>query len=242
MIIAMRNYVSAFSAIWLPEVALVSDAGRRSSPIPLQLVRAARGRPRIYTLPGASAAIAALTLAGLPTDRFLFLGFPPGKARADAIAEVATIRATLVSRADCARQCLAALRDGLGAREAAVIREISKPTGDRQRQPCRAVRYADAPQEEIVIVIDPPAGAGCKREDLDDACAALVSMSPSAAADVAQVSASPEARLCPRAELEAAPEPAMAEARGRAETLAAWWLRLRAGASSPAARAGRRVD
>ncbi len=60
--------------------------------------RRARRRARCTPSPGPCAAIAALTLAGLPTDRFLFLGFLPAKAKArsDAIAEVAGVRATLV--------------------------------------------------------------------------------------------------------------------------------------------------
>src|SRR5262245_6280576 len=81
-------------------VALVSDAGTPLISDPgYKLVRAARQAGHaIHTLPGPSAAIAALTLAGLPTDRFLFLGFLPAKAkaRAEAIAEVASVRASLV--------------------------------------------------------------------------------------------------------------------------------------------------
>src|ERR671929_1111438 len=81
-------------------VALVSDAGTPLISDPgYKLVRAARaaGHP-VHTVPGPSAAIAALTLAGLPTDRFLFLGFLPAKAkaRAEAIREVAQVAATLV--------------------------------------------------------------------------------------------------------------------------------------------------
>ena len=79
---------------------------------------------------GHRAAVAALTLAGLPTDRFLFLGFLPAKAKArsDAIAEVAAIRATLVLYESGPRlgATLAALAEQLGDREAAVAREISK--------------------------------------------------------------------------------------------------------------------
>ena len=65
-------------------VALVSDAGTPLISDPgYKLVRAARQAGySIHTLPGPSAAIAALTLAGLPTDRFLFLGFLPAKAKA----------------------------------------------------------------------------------------------------------------------------------------------------------------
>src|SRR3954451_15691692 len=76
-------------------IALVSDAGTPLISDPgFKLVRAARAAGHaIHTIPGPSAAIAALTLAGLPTDRFLFLGFLPAraKARADAIAEIADV-------------------------------------------------------------------------------------------------------------------------------------------------------
>src|SRR3954469_10355864 len=81
-------------------VALVSDAGTPLISDPgYKLVRAARAAGHaVHTVPGPSAAIAALTLAGLPTDRFLFVGFLPtrAKARADAIAEIANVRGTLV--------------------------------------------------------------------------------------------------------------------------------------------------
>src|SRR3954451_11884031 len=81
-------------------IALVSDAGTPLISDPgYKLVRAAREAGHsVHTVPGPSAAIAALTLAGLPTDRFLFLGFLPAKAkaRAEAITEIADTRATLV--------------------------------------------------------------------------------------------------------------------------------------------------
>src|SRR3546814_4053793 len=81
-------------------VAVVSDAGTPLISDPgYKLVRDARAAGvSIHTVAGPCAAIAALTLAGLPTDRFLFLGFLPAKAgaRATAIAEIASVRATLI--------------------------------------------------------------------------------------------------------------------------------------------------
>jgi 16S rRNA (cytidine1402-2'-O)-methyltransferase len=155
-------------------VALVSDAGTPLISDPgYKLVRDARAAGiAVTTLPGPSAAIAALTLAGLPTDRFLFAGFLPSKAkaRADAIAELAPIRATLVFYESGPRlgTALTALREGLGDREAAVAREISKAfeetvTGTLTEL---ANRYADAPPKgEIVIVVGPPAAPAAASED-----------------------------------------------------------------------------
>src|SRR4051812_3122645 len=81
-------------------IALVSDAGTPLVSDPgYKLVRAAQAAGHaVHSIPGPCAAIAALTLAGLPTDRFMFLGFLPAKAKArsDVIAEVAGIRATLI--------------------------------------------------------------------------------------------------------------------------------------------------
>lgn len=146
-------------------VALVSDAGTPLISDPgYKLVRAARAAgAAVHSIPGPCAAIAALTLAGLPTDRFLFLGFlpPRGQARVAAIAEIAPIRATLVLYESAARlgSCLEALAEMLGKRDAAVVREISKlheecVTGSLGEL---AARYAAAaPRGEIVIVVGPP--------------------------------------------------------------------------------------
>jgi len=162
-------------------VALVSDAGTPLISDPgFKLVRDARAAGHlVVTIPGPCAAVAALTLAGLPTDRFLFVGFLPSKlhARAEAIAEVATIRATLVMYESGPRlgACLAALAEGLGDREAAVTREISKKfeeavTGTLSTL---ATRYADAPPRgEIVIVVAPPGEA--PPASAEDGDAALV--------------------------------------------------------------------
>ncbi len=149
-------------------VALVSDAGTPLISDPgFKLVRDARAAGHlVVTIPGPCAAVAALTLAGLPTDRFLFVGFLPSKAhaRSEAIAEIATIRATLVLYESGPRlgASLAALADGLGDREAAVTREITKRFEEAVTGTLTtlATRYADAPPRgEIVIVIAPPGDA-----------------------------------------------------------------------------------
>ena len=158
-------------------IALVSDAGTPLISDPgFKLVREARASGhKIVTIPGPCAAIAALTLAGLPTDRFLFLGFLPakGKARAEAIAEVAGVRASLVLYESGPRlgATLAALADGLGDREAAVAREISKAFEEcvTDNLTALASRYSEAPPKgEIVIVIAPPGEAPApSMEDTD---------------------------------------------------------------------------
>lgn len=162
-------------------VALVSDAGTPLISDPgYKLVREARAAGRhVVTIPGPCAAIAALTLAGLPTDRFLFMGFLPAKAgaKASAIAEVASVRATLVFYESGPRLAatLATLAEGLGDREAAVTREITKRfeeavTGTLSSL---AARYADAPPKgEIVIVVAPPGDAPPPSEDAADAALA----------------------------------------------------------------------
>ena len=155
-------------------IALVSDAGTPLISDPgYKLVRDARAAgANVQTVAGPCAAIAALTLAGLPTDRFFFLGFLPAKAgaRANAIAEIAPVRASLIVYESGPRlgATLAALADGLGERDAAVVREISKKfeetvTGTLAEL---AERYADAPPKgEIVIVVGPPGEAEAATAD-----------------------------------------------------------------------------
>ena len=179
-------------------IALVSDAGTPLISDPgYKLVRAARSAGHsVHTVPGPCAAIAALTLAGLPTDRFLFAGFLPAKtkARADAISELAAIRATLVFYESGPRLggALADLAEGLGERDAAVAREITKlheecVTGTLAEL---AAQYADSrPKGEIAIVVGPPAEAAEASDlELESALAeALEHLSPSrAAAEVAE--------------------------------------------------------
>ena len=192
-------------------IALVSDAGTPLISDPgYKLVRAARQAGHaIHTLPGPCAAIAALTLSGLPTDRFLFVGFLPAKAkaRAEAIAEIANMRASLVFYESGPRlgESLAALAHGLGPRDAAVSREISKLHEETITGPLSelAHRYENAPPKgEIVIVVGPPPErADASDEELDAALHdALARMSPSrAAAEVATNLGVPKKRAYSRA-------------------------------------------
>jgi 16S rRNA (cytidine1402-2'-O)-methyltransferase len=192
-------------------IALVSDAGTPLISDPgYKLVRETRAAGhQVHSVPGPCAAVTALTLAALPTDRFLFLGFLPAKAkaRADAIAEVAEVRASLVLYESGPRlgDCLAALAERLGHRDAAIAREISKlheecVTGSLDDL---AARYADAaPKGEIVVVVGPPGNAPPADDDALDAALdeALVRLSPSrAAAEVAERLKVPRKRAYARA-------------------------------------------
>jgi 16S rRNA (cytidine1402-2'-O)-methyltransferase len=192
-------------------IALVSDAGTPLVSDPgYKLVRAARGAGHaVHTVPGPCAAIAALTVAGLPTDRFLFLGFLPSKAKArDAtISEIRDLRTTLVIYESGQRlgETLVALSAVLGPRDAAVTRELTKlheecVTGALAEL---AERYFDAPPKgEIVIVVGPPLEAESVGDDELNAAldAALATLSPSrAAAEVAEQLNIPRKRAYARA-------------------------------------------
>jgi 16S rRNA (cytidine1402-2'-O)-methyltransferase len=156
-------------------VALVSDAGTPLISDPgYRLVREAIGAGhRVTPLPGASALLAGLAVAGLPTDRFLFAGFLPPKvvARRAAISELRTLRATLVfyesgPRLAAMLEDLAAL---LGPREAVVARELTKLYEEtrRGRLDVLAAHYAAAggPKGEIVVLVGPPDDAGFALDD-----------------------------------------------------------------------------
>lgn len=146
-------------------VALVSDAGTPLISDPgYKLVRDARAAGvAVFTAPGPSAAIAALSICGLPTDRFLFAGFLPSKAKAriDALAELADVKATLVFYESGPRLAatLAAIAQNYGEREVAVARELTKKfeevvTGSAADL---AERYAaQEPKGEIVLIVGPP--------------------------------------------------------------------------------------
>jgi len=178
-------------------VALVSDAGTPLISDPgYKLVREARlAGHSVFTVPGACAAIAGLTLAGLPTDRFLFGGFLPSKAKAkaDAIADLAHVPATLVFYESGPRlgATLAALREVLGDREAAVARELTKKFEEcRSGSPAELIAHyaAHPPKGEIVLLIGPPGEVQVDAADAEALLiAALATLKPSqAAAEVAR--------------------------------------------------------
>jgi 16S rRNA (cytidine1402-2'-O)-methyltransferase len=148
-------------------IALVSDAGTPLVSDPgYRLVRAAHaaGHP-VTAAPGASAVLAALTLAGLPSYRFFFEGFLPAKeaARRTRIVALALIPATLVLFETGPRLAamLGDLAAGLGARNAAVCRELTKLHEEVRRGSLDALARAYAqepePRGEIVVVVAPPA-------------------------------------------------------------------------------------
>jgi len=160
-------------------VALVSDAGTPLISDPgYKLVRDAR-MADIYvtTIPGASAVIAALTLSGLPSDRFLFEGFLPNKtkARCTQLEELGAIRATLIFYENGSRlgAMLADALSVLGPRQAAVIREITKKFEETVTGSLEDLvqRYgSEKPKGEIVVVIGPPeAAAPAADEDIESA-------------------------------------------------------------------------
>jgi 16S rRNA (cytidine1402-2'-O)-methyltransferase len=192
-------------------IALVSDAGTPLVSDPgYKLVRAARAAGHaVHTVPGPCAAIAALTLSGQPPDRFLFLGFLPvkTKARSDAIAEIAAVRATLLIYESGPRlgSTLAALLEQLGPRDTAVAREISKLHEECVTGTLAELtdRYADAvPKGEIVIVVGPPSDEPEASDNQLDAALdnALLRLSPSrAAAEVAEKLGIPRKRAYARA-------------------------------------------
>jgi 16S rRNA (cytidine1402-2'-O)-methyltransferase len=159
-------------------VALVSDAGTPLVSDPgYKLVRAAHaaGLP-VTSVPGASAALAALTLSGLPSDRVLFAGFLPAKAgpRQKALGELAEVGATLVFFESPRRLAasLAAMADVLGDRPAALARELTKRFEEVRHGSLSALAAGIAaegpPKGEVTLVV-----AGASRdaessaEDLD---------------------------------------------------------------------------
>lgn len=159
-------------------VALVSDAGTPLISDPgYRLVRdAVEAGHAVTALPGASSVLTALSLSSLPTDRFFFEGFLPPKqvARQKRVAALASIPATLVLFETGPRiaESLADLASGLGAREAAVCRELTKLHEEVRRGPLDrlANEYASGAETrgEFVIVIAPPLEQEMGAGELDD--------------------------------------------------------------------------
>ena len=159
-------------------VALISDAGTPliSDPGYKLAVEAIAAGFAVFAAPGASALLAALASAGLPTDRFFFEGFLPPKsgARRTRINELAAIEATLIFYEAPSRiaESLADLALELGPRPAAVARELTKMFEETRRGPLDALaaHYAAAEtvRGEIVVVVGPPAAQPrLEPEDID---------------------------------------------------------------------------
>lgn len=195
-------------------VALVSDAGTPLVSDPgFKLVRAALAEGIAVTaLPGPSAALDALVLSGLPSDRFFFQGFLPAKeaARRRALGELRGIRATLIVYESAPRLAatLADMAALLGERPAAVARELTKLHEEVRRGSLSelAAHYAASgpPKGEIVIVIGgarEEAQAAPSDDALDKALsAALASMSlKDASAAVAATTGRPRREVYQRA-------------------------------------------
>lgn len=192
-------------------VAQVSDAGTPLVSDPgYKLVAAAiEAGHRVIPLPGASASLAALVAAGLPTDRFFFEGFLPPKsgARRTRISELKTLPATLILYESGPRlpESLADLAAGLGPRPAAVCRELTKTFEEARRGPLDALaaHYAQLgpPKGEIVLVVGPPQPVESTEADLDAALkTALASLSvKDAAAAVATATGLPRRSVYARA-------------------------------------------
>jgi 16S rRNA (cytidine1402-2'-O)-methyltransferase len=158
-------------------VALISDAGTPLISDPgYRLARDVSAAGQTVTaIPGASSVLAALSLSGLPTDRFFFDGFLPSKeaARQKRIKELARIPATLVLFETGPRvaNALADLASELGPREAAICRELTKLHEEIRRRPLDALAkdYANGAETrgEFVIVVAPPAEEQAGQQDID---------------------------------------------------------------------------
>jgi 16S rRNA (cytidine1402-2'-O)-methyltransferase len=166
-------------------LALVSDAGTPLVSDPgFRLVRAALAEDLPVTAaPGASAALTALILSGLPPDIFLFAGFLPSRtaARRRALANWAGLAATLIFFEGPSRLAasLGDMAEILGGRNAAVARELTKRHEEIRRGSLGVLaehyRSAGAPRGEAVIVVGPPEiAAPVAASDLDDRLRALL--------------------------------------------------------------------
>jgi 16S rRNA (cytidine1402-2'-O)-methyltransferase len=178
-------------------VALVSDAGTPlvSDPGYRLATAAIEAGCKVFPIPGASALLAGLAGAGLPTDRFLFVGFPPPKSagRRAMFEDLKGARATLIFYEGVSRTAdsLADMAAVFGPRPAAVARELTKLHETFVRGPLD-VLAADprmiAPKGEIVILVGPGEDEAASADDADAALSeALTRMGPAdAASEVAK--------------------------------------------------------
>lgn len=192
-------------------VALVSDAGTPLISDPgYKLVRAcAEAGIQVVPIPGPSAMLAALVTAGLPTDRVMFAGFLPQKsgARRASILEFKDLKASLVFYESAQRlpETLADLCTVLGARPAAVCRELTKLYEEVRRgtlAELAAVYGTEGPPRgEIVIVVGGASDAAVSAEVIDSALRqALTTMTVRDAAEtVAEALQEPRRRVYQRA-------------------------------------------
>jgi 16S rRNA (cytidine1402-2'-O)-methyltransferase len=166
------------------DVALVSDAGTPGVSDPgYRLVRDARaaGIP-VIPVPGPSAAVAALSVSGLPIDRFLFVGFLPARAaaRRRALEELAGVRETMVFYESPVRvvAALADMVEVLGDRDAFLCREATKLHEEYIRAPLSELRTALAGRSsvkgEFVLVVSGASDAGRSSEPVEVVFARLV--------------------------------------------------------------------
>ncbi len=181
-------------------VALISDAGTPLVSDPgYRLVGEALGKNiRVVPIPGASAALAALTASGLPSDAFLFAGFLPAKAgqRATRLKELRAVPATLIFFESPRRlaDTLTAMVEVLGGtREAAIGRELTKTFEETRRGTLAELadhyRAADTPKGEIVVCVGPPEPTANEPADIDRLLLSLATEMPAskAAAEAARM-------------------------------------------------------
>ena len=159
-------------------IALVSDAGTPLISDPgFKLVRAAcEAGHWVTALPGPSSVLAALSVAGLPTDRFFFEGFLPAKqaARQKRVAELANIPSTLILFESGPRLAamLADLATAFGTRAAAICRELTKLHEEVRRGNLEILArdYAAGAESrgEFVVVVAPPADDDAISDNVDE--------------------------------------------------------------------------
>jgi 16S rRNA (cytidine1402-2'-O)-methyltransferase len=173
-------------------IALISDAGTPLVSDPgFKLVREAIGEGiAVHAIPGASAVLTGLMLAGLPTDRFFFAGFLAAKSgeRRTALGELKTIRATLIFFESAQRltDSLGDMAAVFGMRTAAVARELTKLHEEVRRGDLQALsaHYAKAgpPKGEVTILVSPPHEKVADFERIDSALDKALAFMPLRAA------------------------------------------------------------